>query len=68
MKGKPSLPSKRALALPDFFSYKIRVPQEREREGEKKQKQKKLTRLQSEKNMLFFKSKRKDENVFQATV
>lgn len=67
MKGKPSLPSKRALALPEF-SYKIRVPQEREREGEKKQKQKKLTRLQSEKNMLFFKSKRKDENVFQATV
>lgn len=41
MKGKPSLPSKRALALPDFFSYKIRVPQEREREKGKKNKNKK---------------------------
>lgn len=40
MKGKPSLPSKRALALPEF-SYKIRVPQEREREKGKKNKNKK---------------------------
>lgn len=73
MKGKPSLPSKRALALPDFFSYKIRVPRERERkrerEGGKKTKQKKTrTITESQKNTLFFKSKRKDENVFQATV